>query len=58
MKDRIEEMRKKLGITEMIDSEEELASLGEPDEVIIIDEEEGEASETKQDEGDAEGTVS
>ena len=58
MKDRMEEMRKKLGITEMIDSEEELASLGEPDEVIIIDEEEGEASETKQDEGDAEGTVS
>lgn len=58
MKDRIEEMRKKLRITEMIDSEEELASLGEPDEVIIIDEEEGEASETKQDEGDAEGTVS
>ena len=58
MKDRIEEMRKKLGITEMIDSEEELAILGEPDEVIIIDEEEGEASETKQDEGDAEGTVS
>lgn len=34
MKDRIEEMRKKLGITEIIESEEELTGLGEPDDVI------------------------
>ena len=56
MKDRIEEMRKKLGITEIDRLKKNLRVLGEPDEVIIIDEEEGEASETKQDEGDAEGT--
>ncbi len=57
MKDRIEEMRKKLGITEIIESEEELTGLGEPDDVIIIDEE-GETDENQQDERDAEGTVS
>ena len=57
MKDRIEEMREKLGITEIIESEEELASLGEPDDVIIIDEE-GETDENKQDERDAERTIS
>lgn len=58
MKDRIEETRKKLGITEIIDSEEELSSLGEPDEIIIIDEEEGEADESEQDEGTAEKAIS
>ena len=58
MKDRIEETRKKLGITEIVDSEEELASLGEPDEVIIVNEEEGEADESQQDEGPVEKAVS
>lgn len=58
MKDRIEETRKKLGITEIVDSEEELASLGKPDEVIIVDEEEGEADESQQDEGTVEKAVS
>lgn len=57
MKDRIEETRKKLGITEIVDSEEELASLGKPDEVIIVDEEEGEADESQQDEGTVEKAV-
>ncbi|WP_270451124.1 hypothetical protein [Amedibacterium intestinale] len=58
MKDRIEETRKKLGITEIVDSEEELASLGKPDEVIIVDGEEGEADEIQQDEGTVEKAVS